>query len=93
MLYYLDEQSRPVEVEAVARQIRAWEADKPVEAVTDEECDRVITDLYHTHLPRLADEGLIDYDQRTLTIRSWEYHDLLSTILHFIRDIEDEWHL
>lgn len=37
-------------------------------------CDRYLelgTDLYHWHLPVLADVGLIDYDPRQKTIRYW----------------------
>ncbi|WP_193570126.1 MULTISPECIES: hypothetical protein [Halorussus] len=34
--------------------------------------ERVRVDLHHNHLPRLADAGLVDYDGRTGTIRSWE---------------------
>jgi hypothetical protein len=32
---------------------------------------RVVVDLHHNHLPRLADAGVVDYDPRSKTIRTW----------------------
>lgn len=88
VLYYLREHSDPVDVEELARQIRAWETDRSVGDVTDEESEQVLADLYHNQLPRLAEKGLIDYDRRTLTARAWEHHDLLARVLDFIKEIE-----
>jgi hypothetical protein len=30
-----------------------------------------VVDLHHNHLPRLADAGVVDYDPRSKTIRTW----------------------
>lgn len=89
VLYYLHERSEPAEAEEIAKQILAWETDRDPDAVTTEEAEQVLADLYHNHLPRLADEGLIDYDRRTLTARSWKYHDLLSKVLQFLKSVEN----
>lgn len=41
------------------------------ESVADLDTDEVAISLYHTHLPKLADAGLIEYDERSRTVR---YH-------------------
>ena len=39
------------------------------DSVDDLDTDEVAIALYHTHLPKLADVGLIDYDVRSRTVR------------------------
>jgi hypothetical protein len=41
----------------------------PDDTPTDsDECDRVQIEVYHLHLPKLADAGLIDWDHRSGTV-------------------------
>ena len=42
--------------------------------------DSVLISLYHTHLPMLAGEGLIAFDERTETVR-YRHHPALEQIL------------
>ena len=90
VLYYLQDRSGPVEAKELARQIIAWETDTTVSAVTDEACEEVISDLYHHHLPKLADAGVIDYDERTLTTRSWDHAELLTAMVKVIKPVEEK---
>lgn len=56
--------------DALVDQVVEWE----VEAGRDVDEDhrkRVHSDLYHAHVPQLADAGLLDYDERSDTIRYW----------------------
>lgn len=47
------------------------------EAVHDEgvspedDLDRIVTELHHVHLPKLADANVLDYDDRTGYVRYW----------------------
>ncbi len=70
-LYYLHEEARTIELGELTEQVAAWEYDKPVEELTSQERKRVYVSLYQTHLPKLADAGIIEYDadsgQITLT--------------------------
>lgn len=47
--------------------------------------DRVLVELHHTILPRLADDGIIDFDARTDTVR---YHgsELVDDLLVALTD-------
>lgn len=44
---------------------------------------RASVELHHTHLPKLAGAGLIEYDQRSETIR-YRSHDRLEALLEFV---------
>ena len=58
-----------VELGTLAERIAAWENEQPVEQVTSDERKRVYTALQQSHLPKLAEAGLIDYDDRAGLVR------------------------
>jgi hypothetical protein len=62
-LAYLNEQTGTVEMRDVAEQVAAWENDTTVQQLHSDERQRVYIALYQTHLPKLDDEGVIDYNQ------------------------------
>ncbi|WP_312907039.1 DUF7344 domain-containing protein [Natronosalvus caseinilyticus] len=43
----------------------------PPDSVETANSERLLLDLYHNHLPKLEDAGLVEYDDRTETVR---YH-------------------
>lgn len=57
------------------------------DSTEDLETDDVTISLYHKHLPRLADAGLIEYDLRSRTIRYRE-QPLIEKYLHTTARIE-----
>lgn len=57
----------------LARKIAAWEHDVPEHAVTDDQRETVYVSLYHAHVPKLVDEGVITFDETTDTIRPAEH--------------------
>lgn len=67
VLYYLRDHDH-AQIDELATQIAAWEQDIPRARVTTEATDRVYTDLVHSHLPKLDDYGLVEYDQRSATV-------------------------
>lgn len=52
----------------LARKVAAWEADVADHAVSEEERDRVYVSLYHAHVPKLVDEGVLAFDETTETV-------------------------
>ena len=52
--------------EAVARRNDV----RPIDEIPADELDRISLSLYHTHIPKLADEGVVtyDFDRRTVTL-------------------------
>lgn len=69
VLYYLREVEASVELNELARQIAAWENDTDESELTDQDRKRVYVSLYQTHVPKLTDVGLVEYDQDSGTVR------------------------
>jgi hypothetical protein len=48
--------------------VAAWENDVPEHEVTDAQQEAVYVSLYHAHVPKLVDEGILTFDEVTETI-------------------------
>lgn len=62
VLYYLRQHGGSATMDDLAKQIAAWENDTPIDELTSQQRKRVYVSLYQTHLPKLADTSLIEYD-------------------------------
>ncbi|WP_435073959.1 DUF7344 domain-containing protein [Halorubrum sp. HHNYT27] len=56
----------------LSTKIAMWENDVPERAVTGRQRDRVYVSLYHAHVPKLVDEGIVDFDEASMTITAAE---------------------
>ncbi|QSW98884.1 DUF7344 domain-containing protein [Haloterrigena alkaliphila] len=63
LYYFLDNDH--ANIERLAIQIAAWESNTRIDDVTEEQTQRVTTSLLHSHIPELADNGIVEYDGRT----------------------------
>ena len=61
LLYTLVNERSEQTLSELATNIVAWERDKPIDEVTDEERRRVHVSLYHSHIPKLADLSILEY--------------------------------
>lgn len=68
VLYYLRQHGDEVELGTLSAEVAAWENEKPVEELTDQERKRVYVSLYQTHIPKLSDAGIVEYDQESGTV-------------------------
>lgn len=68
VLYYLKQESEPIELTALAEHVAAWENQTDTESLGNQERKRVYVSLYQTHVPKLADAGLVDYDEDAGTV-------------------------
>ncbi|GAA0241179.1 hypothetical protein ACFFQF_29645 [Haladaptatus pallidirubidus] len=62
-LRYLKEHRDEVKMRDLAEQVAAWENDTTVQALASKERQRVYIALYQSHLPKLDEEGIINYNQ------------------------------
>lgn len=64
VLYHLRDRGGAVGLEPLAEQVAAWEreADDSVGSSEDGRAERVLADLHHCQLPRLAEAGVVDHD-------------------------------
>lgn len=69
LLYYLHQEGEPVSIQELSAQIAAWENDVPVEDLTSQQQKRVYVSLYQTHIPKLEEAGIAEYDQEEGTVR------------------------
>jgi hypothetical protein len=65
----------------LATKIAAWEHDVPEHAVTDAQREGVYVSLYHAHVPKLVDEGVITFDEMTETITTAEHAEQVMAAL------------
>lgn len=62
VLHYLRRERSPIELTDLAEEVAAWENDTTVESLSSQDRKRVYVSLYQTHIPKLAEAGLIQYD-------------------------------
>lgn len=63
----------PITLADVADEVAIRESGRPLTELSPERVARVYTSLYHDHLPRLQDAGIVTYDQeRDLVGPGWD---------------------
>jgi hypothetical protein len=68
-LYYLKNATKPVSIDELAEKICEWEANGSCDAIPDDELQKVIISLEHTHLPKMEDATHVEYDRTDGQIR------------------------
>jgi len=61
-VHHLKQIDEPVSVGDLAEQVSAWENSKPIKDLNSQERKRVYVSLYQSHLPTLAEMGIIEYN-------------------------------
>lgn len=87
VLYVLGERETST-TDALARHVAARDAGVGVEDVPAEDREQVKIDLYHNHLPVLADAGLLDHDRRSGAVRYHRPPETLERCLELCRSLE-----
>lgn len=62
-LYYLRQEGGETELSDLTEQVAAWENETTPTALTTEQRKRVYISLYQTHLPKLDEGNIVDYDR------------------------------
>lgn len=86
-LYYL-RQHGTASLDELARHAVVRETGHPPDERSDDEYERVKSELHHKHLPRLADYGLVEFDPRSEQVRYREPTRLFSTLVWLSRLLE-----
>lgn len=77
VLRYLHDTEGTVSMRDIAEQVAAWENASTVQAITSSERQRVYIPLYQSHLPKLDEEGVIEYDQSRGAVTKTDAADVL----------------
>jgi DNA-binding transcriptional ArsR family regulator len=91
VLAYLLEADETVTLGELAEQIAAWENDTDVKALSSDQRKRVYVALYQTHLPKMDDAGIVEYDQDRGLITLADNADLLMMYLDTDTHQQDRW--
>ncbi len=91
VLAYLLENEATVTLGELAERIAAWENDTEVAALSSDQRKRVYVALYQTHLPKMDDAGIVDYDQDRGLITLADNADLLVMYLDTENHYRDRW--
>ncbi|WP_323190277.1 hypothetical protein [Halostella sp. PRR32] len=67
-IQFCKQEDGPVTLSDLAEQVAAWEEEKDVPELTSAERKRVYTSLQQTHLPALADSGMIEYENHEIEL-------------------------
>lgn len=73
----------------LAATVAAWEQDVPVGEVSDATSRRVQADLRHVHLPKLENDGFLEYDFRSSTVRYDSQPDALDEFIDLASRFEE----
>jgi len=65
VISYLQQHGGPVELGTLAEDVAAWENEVPVDELTSKQKKRVYVSLYQTHVPKLEEYGVVEYDGDT----------------------------
>lgn len=81
VIRYLSDAEGKVSMRDIAEQVAAWEHDTSVRALDSDQRQRVYIPLYQNHLPKLDEEGVIEYNQSRGTVKRTEVADHLEEYL------------
>ena len=91
VLEYLKRYEEPVSLSDLAMQVAAWEYQTPLEEVTDDQKKRVYTTLQQTHLERMEEAGIVEYDTGENVVTRTPYTDELTIYLEIVPGSEFPW--
>ncbi|WP_224447829.1 DUF7344 domain-containing protein [Haloprofundus salilacus] len=88
VLYHLQTCRYPATLSEVAEQVALWETRETPETLPEETLEQIHADLHHSHLPKLADAGIVDYDADANVVTMAECTRPLDEFLEFTRQYE-----
>jgi hypothetical protein len=91
VLRYMKSHEGPVRVRDLSHQVAAWENGLSVEELNYKQRKRAYTSLHQTHLPKLDDCGIVDYDRNRGTVELRDRVEELDFYLEVVRPNDIPW--
>ncbi|AHF99528.1 hypothetical protein HALLA_12740 [Halostagnicola larsenii XH-48] len=90
---YLQGRNGPIELRDLAEQVAAWEQGTTIDSLSSSERQRVYISLYQTHLPKLDEHDIVDYDKNRGIIERCQRATQLESYLEVdpLRSNPDPW--
>lgn len=92
-LHYLSKEVDGVTLQSLAERIAAWENDLDPDELSKKQRKRVYVSLYQTHIPKLQDAGIVEYDEETGLITLTSRADAVTIYLEADKDRSDTWYV
>jgi len=93
VLRHLKRKRGPADLGELAERVASWENDKPLEAVRSTERKNAYTALRQFHLPKMAEMGVVRFDEREGRIRLSEQAADLDIYLDVVSGYDVPWSL
>lgn len=90
-LHYLKQRNERVTVRELSEQVAAWENGTSLADVTPKERKRVYTALHQTHLPKMDQVGVVDYDRNRGTVALTRGIESFDIYLDVVPEQELDW--
>lgn len=90
-LHYLLSHDEGTEIGELSRQVAAWENGESLDQVTAEERRRVYVSLHQTHLPRMDEAGILQYENSRDTIALTERGESLRVYMEVVEGNDIPW--
>lgn len=87
VLKYLRDCEGSVQMRDIAEQVAAWEHDTTVQALMSDQRQRVYIALYQAHLPKLDEQGVIEYNQSRGIVKK---NPLADELIKYLERPEDD---
>jgi len=91
VLYYLNRHPEAVSLRDLAERIAAWENDVAVDDLEYKQRKRVYTSLHQTHLPKLDEASIVDYDREEGTVVLADRASDLDAYLELVGEHDVPW--
>jgi hypothetical protein len=91
VIHHLKAEDERVTVRDLSEQVAAWENDIERARVTPKERKRVYTALHQTHLPKMDEAGVIDYDRDRGTLELTEAIEAFDIYLEIVPERDLSW--
>ncbi|WP_135806124.1 DUF7344 domain-containing protein [Halorussus marinus] len=88
VVHYLHQRDRPVELRELSTHLSAWENEEAPAEVTHDERRRVYTALRQTHLPKMDEANVVEYDADRSVIESSDGIEDVELYLDVVPDAE-----
>lgn len=90
VLVCLDEYGTPMRLSDLADELAEWEHDAPLPEIPADEVQSIYLSLYHHHLPKMEDAGIVEYSQERDAVHLYEEHESLVSLVDIDRSRFDE---
>lgn len=77
----LHENGEPMSLADVADELAVWERDEPLDRIPADEVASVYMSLYHVHVPKMADAGVVEYSQQRDAVALAEHGDEIQALV------------